>query len=178
MCMIEEKEACNDDRDEDPPARPNQGLKRRKTSKDVEPSKRSKSIGSSKGNTPSQPKPKSTGPVYNLLKGTCKSCVELEYNMEECYKALNDQQDWDNPEGDRCPFDLSKPLPLVESQGRKIVPSQYFFNNDLEYLRGGSTDRNYTTSITKTKAAKYDLKGDLHETCSSSNSIYSNSRRM
>ncbi|GKD12331.1 hypothetical protein Tco_1196738 [Tanacetum coccineum] len=29
-------------------------------------------------------------PVYNLLKGTYKSCVELEYNMEEFYKALND----------------------------------------------------------------------------------------
>ncbi|GJZ57789.1 hypothetical protein Tco_0613283 [Tanacetum coccineum] len=57
------------------------------------------------------------GPVYNLLKGTCKSCVELEYNMKECYKALNDQLDWNNSEGDRCPFDLSKPLPLVKSQG-------------------------------------------------------------
>ncbi|GJU27124.1 hypothetical protein Tco_1165745 [Tanacetum coccineum] len=57
------------------------------------------------------------GPVYNLLKGTCKSCVELEYNMKECYKALNDQLDWNNSKGDRCPFDLSKPLPLVKSQG-------------------------------------------------------------
>ncbi|GJS37897.1 reverse transcriptase domain-containing protein [Tanacetum coccineum] len=51
----------NEDRDEDPPARPDQGLKIRKTSKDVEPSKRSKSNGSSKGNTSSQPKPKSIG---------------------------------------------------------------------------------------------------------------------
>ncbi|GJT83605.1 hypothetical protein Tco_1057947 [Tanacetum coccineum] len=51
-------------------------------------------------------------PVYNLLKGICKSYVELEYNMKECYKALNDQLDWNNPEGDRYPFDLSKPLPL------------------------------------------------------------------
>ncbi|GJT20870.1 hypothetical protein Tco_0890807 [Tanacetum coccineum] len=31
------------------------------------------------------------GPVYNLLKGTCQSSIELEYNMEECYKALSDQ---------------------------------------------------------------------------------------
>ncbi|GJW15949.1 hypothetical protein Tco_0020082 [Tanacetum coccineum] len=99
------------------------------------------------------------GPVYNLLKGTYKSYVEHEYNMEECYKVLNDQLDWNNPEGDRCPFDLSKPLPLVESGGRQIVPAHYFFNNDLEYLKGGSTDRKYTTSITKTKAAKYELKG-------------------
>ncbi|GJY06209.1 hypothetical protein Tco_0373263 [Tanacetum coccineum] len=33
------------------------------------------------------------GPVFNLLKGTCKSCVELEYNMEECFHALTDQLD-------------------------------------------------------------------------------------
>ncbi|GJZ98780.1 hypothetical protein Tco_0671233 [Tanacetum coccineum] len=99
------------------------------------------------------------GPFYNLLKGTCKSCVGLEYNIEECYEALNDHLDWNNLKGDRCPFDLSKPLPLVESRGRQIVPSHYFFNNDLEYLRGGSTDKKYTTLITKKKAAKYELRG-------------------
>nr|GEW04843.1 hypothetical protein [Tanacetum cinerariifolium] len=32
-------------------------------------------------------------PVYNLLKGTCQSSIELEYNMEECYKALTDKLD-------------------------------------------------------------------------------------
>ncbi|GKA13108.1 hypothetical protein Tco_0692654 [Tanacetum coccineum] len=94
------------------------------------------------------------GPIYNLLKGTCKSCVELEYNMEECYHALSDQLDWNNPKGNRCPYDLSKPLPLHESRGRLIVPANFFFNNDIEYLRGGSTDRKYTASTTKTKAAK------------------------
>ncbi|GJX50045.1 hypothetical protein Tco_0276890 [Tanacetum coccineum] len=30
------------------------------------------------------------GLVFNLLKGTCKSYVELEYNMEECYRSLTD----------------------------------------------------------------------------------------
>ncbi|GKB15060.1 hypothetical protein Tco_0848983 [Tanacetum coccineum] len=52
------------------------------------------------------------GLVYKLLKGTCQSSIELEYNMEECYKALSDRLDWTNPEGDICPYDLSKPLPL------------------------------------------------------------------
>nr|GEV22133.1 hypothetical protein [Tanacetum cinerariifolium]GEX36739.1 hypothetical protein [Tanacetum cinerariifolium]GEX36741.1 hypothetical protein [Tanacetum cinerariifolium] len=47
------------DRDEGPPVRPNQGLKRKKTGKDDEPSKKVKSIESSKGTTKSQPK--STG---------------------------------------------------------------------------------------------------------------------
>ncbi|GJV52590.1 hypothetical protein Tco_1448331 [Tanacetum coccineum] len=57
------------------------------------------------------------GPVYNLLKGTCKSCIELEYNMEECYHALSDKLDWNNLEGDRCPYDFTKPLPLHGSSG-------------------------------------------------------------
>nr|GEV26668.1 hypothetical protein [Tanacetum cinerariifolium] len=81
------------------------------------------------------------------------------YNMEECYKALNDQLDWNNPKGDRYPFDLSKPLPLVESRNHLIVLVDYFFNNDLAYLLRGSTDKTYMTSLTKMKAAKYDLKG-------------------
>ncbi|GKB00261.1 hypothetical protein Tco_0828254, partial [Tanacetum coccineum] len=97
------------------------------------------------------------GPAYKLLKGTCRSYVELEYNMEECYKALNDQLDWNNPEGDINPFDISKPLPLVQSRNHQIVPVDYFFNNDLAYLQRGSTGRTYTTSLTKSKAAKYDL---------------------
>ncbi|GKE10001.1 hypothetical protein Tco_1413552, partial [Tanacetum coccineum] len=42
------RKPTDDDRDEDPPAGPDQGLKRRKTSKDTEPSKRSKLTGSSK----------------------------------------------------------------------------------------------------------------------------------
>nr|GEY98626.1 hypothetical protein [Tanacetum cinerariifolium] len=42
--------------DEDPPARPDQGLKKRKTSKDAEQSKKPKLTGSSKGTTSSQPK--------------------------------------------------------------------------------------------------------------------------
>nr|GEV35693.1 hypothetical protein [Tanacetum cinerariifolium] len=33
------------------------------------------------------------GPVYNLLKGTCKSYVELDYTMEECYHSLSEQLD-------------------------------------------------------------------------------------
>nr|GEV39915.1 hypothetical protein [Tanacetum cinerariifolium] len=77
----------------------------------------------------------------------------------KCYKELTDQLDWNNPEGNRYPFDLSKPLPLVMSGNCKIVPVDYFFNNDLAYLQGGSTRRTYTTSLTKKKAAKYDLPG-------------------
>ncbi|GJY86293.1 hypothetical protein Tco_0500319 [Tanacetum coccineum] len=99
------------------------------------------------------------GPGFNILKGTCRSYVELDYNMEECYKALTGQLDWNNPEGDRYPLDLSKPLPLVMSGNHQIIPDDYFFNNDLAYLQRGSTGRTYTTLLTKTKAAKYNLLG-------------------
>ncbi|GKD74426.1 hypothetical protein Tco_1332708, partial [Tanacetum coccineum] len=34
--------------------------------------------------------------------------------------------------------------------------ANYIINNDLEYLKGGSSSSKYTTSTTKTKAAKYD----------------------
>ncbi|GKA24632.1 hypothetical protein Tco_0710665 [Tanacetum coccineum] len=205
------------DKDEDPPAGSDQGMKRQKTSKDAKSlkgskSKESKSTSSSKGTTHSQPKsygksaeteepihtvddtefkkpkrpptpdsdwnvgklvnfrPPQTwisniaqvekpplsfdelmitpidfstyvmhnlkidnltqdhlvGPAFNLLKGTCISHVELEYNIEEC---------------------------------RQVVLVDYFINNDLEYLRGGSLSKKYTTSTTKTKAAKYDILG-------------------
>ncbi|GJW23895.1 hypothetical protein Tco_0037706 [Tanacetum coccineum] len=58
------------------------------------------------------------GPVYNLPKGTCKSYVELDYTMEECCRALSEQLEWNNPEGHRCPYDLTKPLPVqMSSQG-------------------------------------------------------------
>ncbi|GJW48737.1 hypothetical protein Tco_0080383 [Tanacetum coccineum] len=96
------------------------------------------------------------GPTFNLLKGTCNSRVELEYHFEECYKAVTDHLDWTNPEGNQYPFDLSNPLPLIEVQGRQVVPADYFINNDLEYLKGGSLSRKYTNSTTKTKDAKND----------------------
>nr|GEW89734.1 retrovirus-related Pol polyprotein from transposon TNT 1-94 [Tanacetum cinerariifolium] len=39
------------------------------------------------------------GPTYELMKGSCKSLVELEYHLEEVFKAKTDQLDWVNPEG-------------------------------------------------------------------------------
>ncbi|GJX56525.1 hypothetical protein Tco_0286422 [Tanacetum coccineum] len=40
---------------------------------------------------------------------------------------------------------------------RQMVPVDYFFNNDLEYLQGVISTMTYTTSLSKTKAAQYDL---------------------
>ncbi|GKD18278.1 hypothetical protein Tco_1207436 [Tanacetum coccineum] len=81
------------------------------------------------------------GPVFNLLKGTCKSCVELKCNMEECYRALTDQLDWANPKGHKSPVDMSKPLPLQDKEVRLTIPVEFFFNNDLEYLKAGNKER-------------------------------------
>nr|GEW48108.1 putative ribonuclease H-like domain-containing protein [Tanacetum cinerariifolium] len=96
------------------------------------------------------------GPTYELMKGSCKSLVELEFFLEEVYKATTNQLDWVNPEGQQYPHNLLKPLTLIpNSQGRRVISFDHFINNDLEYLRGGALSRKYTTSVTKTKAADY-----------------------
>ncbi|GKB34744.1 hypothetical protein Tco_0879686 [Tanacetum coccineum] len=50
------------------------------------------------------------------------------------------------------PIDFSK-------SSRLTIASEYFFNNDLGYLKSSYTEKKYTTSITKTKAARYELVG-------------------
>ncbi|GJW46007.1 hypothetical protein Tco_0077653 [Tanacetum coccineum] len=74
------------------------------------------------------------GPTFELMKGTCKSLVELEYVFEKVYKATTDQLNWHNPE---------------------VILFEHFINNDLAYLSGGVLSRTYATSVTKTKAADY-----------------------
>nr|GEV28905.1 hypothetical protein [Tanacetum cinerariifolium] len=96
------------------------------------------------------------GPTYELMKGSCKSLIELKYHLEEVFKATTDQLDWINPEGQQYPHNLLKSLPLIlNNRGRRVIPFKHFINNDLEYLCGGASSRKYTTSITKTKAAYY-----------------------
>ncbi|GJY50263.1 hypothetical protein Tco_0441110 [Tanacetum coccineum] len=79
-----------------------------------------------------------TGPTYDLMKGSCKSVPELEYQLEEVFKAINDQLDWNNPEGMPYPHDLSKPLPLhleeitVQRQDDEIYKFQ---EGDFKRLR-------------------------------------------
>nr|GEY42876.1 hypothetical protein [Tanacetum cinerariifolium] len=94
-----------------------------------------------------------------MLKGTCTSSIKLKYNMEECFKALIDKLDWKNPEGDRYPFELTNPLPLKGRPGHLTIATEYFFNNDLEFLKSFDPEINYTTSITKTKASRYEIVG-------------------
>ncbi|GJX28197.1 hypothetical protein Tco_0236276 [Tanacetum coccineum] len=43
--------------------------------------------------------------------------------------------------------------------GHLTVAADYFFNNDLEYLKYSDPERTHTTSITNTKAARYEIEG-------------------
>nr|GEU75233.1 hypothetical protein [Tanacetum cinerariifolium] len=48
------------------------------------------------------------GLTYELMKGSCKSLVDFEFFLEEVYKAITDQLDWNNPEGQQYPHDMLK----------------------------------------------------------------------
>ncbi|GJX91309.1 hypothetical protein Tco_0344635 [Tanacetum coccineum] len=129
------------DKDEDLPAGSGQGLRKRKMSKDSAQAEESvfetadsemlQNQGGDLAYVMNNLKIENltqehlVGPAFNLLKETCISRMELEYNFE-VYR------------------------------GRQVVPVNYFINNDLEFLKGGSSSSKYTTSTTKTKAAKYD----------------------
>nr|GEX41295.1 hypothetical protein [Tanacetum cinerariifolium] len=82
----------DDDRDKDPPARPYQGFKRRKTSKDDEPSKRSNPTGSFKGNTSSVPKPKSIGKSVHTEETVYKTeATKMPQNQGDVLGTSNEQ---------------------------------------------------------------------------------------
>ncbi|GJU35904.1 hypothetical protein Tco_1184258 [Tanacetum coccineum] len=100
----------DNDKDEDPSVGSNRGLKKRKTNKDDEPTKGPKAKESKSGS--------SKGPAFKHLKDTRTNFAELEYDFEECYKALSEKLNWENPEGGDYPFDLTKPLPLVMDGNR------------------------------------------------------------
>nr|GFB48168.1 hypothetical protein [Tanacetum cinerariifolium] len=53
-------------------------------------------------------------PAFNFLKGTRKSFVKPAFNF-------------------------IKPLSFIKDRGRQVVPADYFINNDLECLKGGSS---------------------------------------
>ncbi|GJU84590.1 hypothetical protein Tco_1292136 [Tanacetum coccineum] len=81
-------------------------------------SERPESTSAPREKTPLKLGKTTTGPTFELMKGTCKSLTELEYFCEEVYKATTKKLDWINPEGRQYPHDLRKPLPLVpNSQG-------------------------------------------------------------
>ncbi|GJY22322.1 hypothetical protein Tco_0394888 [Tanacetum coccineum] len=75
--------------------------------------------------------------------------------MEECHKMLTDKIDWTNPEGDQVRIDINRPLPLSGPPTHVTIQTQFFFNNDFDYLQYGSKGRRPALSISKMKAARY-----------------------
>ncbi|GKC70255.1 hypothetical protein Tco_1116138 [Tanacetum coccineum] len=71
---------------------------------------------------------------------------KLKISLKISYKL-----DWNNPEGDRYLFDLSKPLPLQGPPGHRTVAADYFFNNDLEYLKTSDPKMMKMESSTRVK---------------------------
>nr|GEU54370.1 hypothetical protein [Tanacetum cinerariifolium] len=118
----------DDDDDEDPLAGPNQSKKtKRRRTKESESSKKTSTT-------------KETPKVKALSKG-----------------SKTDKLDWNNPERDRYPFYLSKHLPLQGCPGDLTIAADYLFNNDPEFLKTSDPEKMYTTSITKTKATRYEI---------------------
>nr|GEZ97486.1 hypothetical protein [Tanacetum cinerariifolium] len=76
--------------------------------------------------------------------------THLPYQIEECHKLLTDSVD--DP---ILKHNVSKPLPLGGPPGQVTIQSDFFFNEDLEYLRYGSKGRRPALSISKMKVAYY-----------------------
>ncbi|GJV87589.1 hypothetical protein Tco_1531527 [Tanacetum coccineum] len=101
--------------------------------------------------------------VLNGLKCTRSNYAELEYYFEECYKALSEKLDWENPEGGDYPFGtFPNPFPSnIAEENLKRYHIEFFITNESSKYpsRGISTTQTYTRLTIKTKAAKYDLPG-------------------
>ncbi|GJW59360.1 hypothetical protein Tco_0108695 [Tanacetum coccineum] len=138
------------DKDQDPSAGSDRGTKRRKSSKEAETQKdpRSKEGRSSSSS-------KDTSRSHHKSSGKSAHAEEPSHTIDDSGVQKNQEFDM----GKSYPFDLRKPLSLIpDHRGRQVIPQDYFINNDLEYLKGGSLSRQYSTSVTKTKAATYEIK--------------------
>ncbi|GJY05784.1 hypothetical protein Tco_0371724, partial [Tanacetum coccineum] len=68
-------------------------------------------------------------------------------------------------------IDMSKPLPLQDKEGPLTILVEFFFNNDLEYLKARNKERAYSSSITKTPATRKSKKkwlmrvDEIHKLC-------------
>nr|GEZ84431.1 hypothetical protein [Tanacetum cinerariifolium] len=103
----------------------------------------------------------SAQPWFNNMVSAAKDPLTFDELMDTPidFSNIDKKIDWNNPEGDRCPFDLTKPLPSKGHSGHLTVAVEYFFNNNMEFLKSSNLEKKYNTSITKTKAAWYQIVG-------------------
>ncbi|GJX28493.1 hypothetical protein Tco_0236572 [Tanacetum coccineum] len=95
------------------------------------------------------------GPAFKVVRPFHDNNISFQFQMEECHLLLTDQVNLANPEGHQIVPDVSKPLPLGGPAGHVTIQSQFFFNQDLDYLVSGSKERRNAMSISKLKAANY-----------------------
>nr|GEV23278.1 integrase, catalytic region, zinc finger, CCHC-type, peptidase aspartic, catalytic [Tanacetum cinerariifolium] len=132
------------DKDEDPFAGSNRGLKRKRSGKEAESSKEpahkeSKFTSSSKGAFISQPK-----------------SLGMSTYVEEHGQKVDDLEDQTHQEFNTGNDDVTRVQEALDNDdSRQVIPLDYFINNDLEYLKGESSSQKYATSVTKTKATDY-----------------------
>nr|GEY64999.1 hypothetical protein [Tanacetum cinerariifolium] len=76
------------------------------------------------------------GPTYELIRGSCNSLTELEYHLEEVYKATTDQLDWVNPEVNReSTLDVYSKRRIITVTKLKIVEWHNYKHLDLISVR-------------------------------------------
>ncbi|GKE55526.1 hypothetical protein Tco_1494711 [Tanacetum coccineum] len=97
------------------------------------------------------------GLTFELMKGTCKSLVELEYFFEDVYKATTEQLDWHNPEGQQYPHeDNFKRLRLQDIEDMLLLLVQGKLTNINVEERVESYQKKL--NITKPDSYRSDLK--------------------
>nr|GEV59030.1 hypothetical protein [Tanacetum cinerariifolium] len=74
------------------------------------------------------------GPTYELMRGSCNSLTELEYQLEEVYKATMDQLDWVNPKVEG--YDADKTI--LDTYGESTILKRRREDDDQEGPSAGS----------------------------------------
>nr|GEZ85380.1 hypothetical protein [Tanacetum cinerariifolium] len=84
-------------KDEEPSVGPDRGSKRRRERNEPESASSSMKTATKSAGRVNTLTPKLlAGPTYELMKGSCKSLIDLEYHLEEVFKATTDQLDWES----------------------------------------------------------------------------------
>ncbi|GJY08404.1 hypothetical protein Tco_0375458 [Tanacetum coccineum] len=88
-----------------------------------------------------------SGPTFELMKGTCKSLVKLEYFFEEVYKATTEKLDWNNAFTGQNILDILRQSTTIVYQTLTaiviVIPFDHFITmNSLRILCSGVSSQN------------------------------------
>ncbi|GJW51109.1 hypothetical protein Tco_0092460 [Tanacetum coccineum] len=95
---------------------------------------------------------------YELVGNRFMSKAEYDYNLDQMTITMSDDMDWARDYG--LGLNSKEPLPLVGPNLSRISPLEYFFNEDLEYLKNGNKHLKgikYALSMTKRHFAEYKI---------------------